>query len=243
MRSSCHKPIRIAHSCFSRTPLPRTDADVVDGAEAAVPSALDDAYRLWFQSAWPTDPAAQGSVARLLQVTVAAQEPPTLAFLAALGARLRPPPPHIFQGSLSAGGTPIARIDCFLIFYRELCTLCVLSGVKGALELLPGYGTLFVLRDFRLHMLHKSLFEWLTHPGSPYRVNSHTGHRLWAEMLAPLTFGLGRRSGGASVAPSAYGVKHALTHLYRVVAPEVEPDLEAEEVAVVGAKAWKVRHC
>lgn len=61
---------------------PRTDG----GEVTVIPSRLDDTFRLWFEAAWPAGDAERELLTRLLQVVVAAQEPPTLASLSGLGA-------------------------------------------------------------------------------------------------------------------------------------------------------------
>lgn len=60
-------------------------------ASAATPRTLQEAYLRWFETEWPDtdtgDPEAETGVRRLLALLVTAREPPTVAQLAALGAR------------------------------------------------------------------------------------------------------------------------------------------------------------
>lgn len=77
------------------------------------PSSLPDAYEATFELGWPPkDSANEKAVRRLLEVLLAAREPPSVAALELL-------------------------------------------GVRQALPLLPGFGTLFQLHSFHCFFLHK----------------------------------------------------------------------------------------
>lgn len=108
--------------------------------------------------------------------------------------------------------------------------------MKHSLGLLPGFGCLFAVRDFRLQTLHKSLFEWLASPANPFRVDRTEGHRLWAAMLAPLTISLAGRA-----APSTYGVRHVVAHLLGAASATDGEEIRRKPEAL--QLAWEVRRC
>lgn len=133
------------------------------------------------------------------------------------------------------------------------------------MERLPGFGTLFVVRDYRLHVIHRSLTEWLLgrDPSEGLcrstsevgrfdsSISRAAGHRRWSALLTPLTFGArplraasaaaaGLAAGAAVAAvaaPGEYGLRYGLSHLIGAAA-EMRPgrDSPAEITA-----AWEAR--
>ena len=100
-----------------------------------------------------------------------------------------------------------------LLAAREPPSLMLLEelGVRSQLERLPGWGVLFYERDFCVHVLHRSLAEWLLDPGrsGAHAANIASGHAAWVKVLtAQLAAWL---DGGGRAPVSGH-------YLYRVVA-------------------------
>lgn len=123
------------------------------------------------------------------------------------------------------------------------------AGLKGTVERLPGFGSLFVVRDFRLHVLHKSLTEWLTDAGAGaglLGIRAGAGHARWAALLGPLTFHRRGAGAGGAAAPGDYGLRCALHHLVCAAAlAESGGDTGGkgcdDGAAAAAARAWAVR--
>ena len=103
-----------------------------------------------------------------------------------------------------------------LLSAREPPSLMLLEelGVRGQLEYLPGWGTLFYLRDYCVHMLHRSLAEWLLDPNrsGEHAADVHTAHVAWADLLyAQLKAWLD--AGGRAPASGHYIYRNVLAHL------------------------------
>ena len=101
-------------------------------------ASVDAAYAAFFDAA-----TVHADVTRLLSILMAAQQPPSLALLEALGAR-------------------------------------------NACKALPGWGLLFQEREHCVHVLHKSLAEWLQDRGrsGTHAVDVAAGHGKWADLLS-----------------------------------------------------------
>ena len=84
---------------------------------------------------------------------------------------------------------------------------------------LPGYGELFVEREFKLQLLHRSFFDWLQDPMHG-AIDARSGHKLlaehiWETVLRPWllpTSSLPRKKCFETFKDS-YSLKYALDHL------------------------------
>jgi hypothetical protein len=94
-------------------------------------------------------------------------------------------------------------------------------GVRGACASLPGWGFLFYEREHCVHLLHRSLAEWLTDVtrNSSFSVDAAAGHAVWAEhcsaqlraWLEPVA--VPSRTPAALPPAGSYPHAHALLHL------------------------------
>lgn len=62
------------------------------------PAGLYEAYAAVFDQMWPSDPGSGQKLQRLLEVMVAAQEPPPMSLLAGLGLQVRAPEAQTYRG-------------------------------------------------------------------------------------------------------------------------------------------------
>ena len=131
-------------------------------------ASVDAAYAAVFDAA-----AADTGTQRLLPILMAAQQPPSMALLEAL-------------------------------------------GVRSACAALPGWGLLFEERDHCVHVLHKSLSEWLLDRSRSrnHVVDVAAGHRAWSELLST-QLRPWLESGAPAPPPGSYAYAHALLHLDR----------------------------
>ena len=122
----------------------------------------------------------------------------------------------IYNRFFDAVPTVDRQLIDILLAAREPPSLMLLKelGVRGALEQLPGWGVLFYERDFCVHMLHKSLAEWLLEPGRS-GVNTADvarGHAAWATLLSAQLSAWLDSSGRAPVS-GHYIYRNVLAHL------------------------------
>ena len=105
-------------------------------ASATAANSVDDLYFCFFSAALSFD-------CRLIDILLAAREPPSLMLL------------------------------------EEL-------GVRSQLERLPGWGVLFYERDYCVHVLHRSLSEWLLDQdrSGVYAAHVASGHVAWSDLLS-----------------------------------------------------------
>ncbi|KAG2487965.1 hypothetical protein HYH03_013405 [Edaphochlamys debaryana] len=129
-----------------------------------VPAGLGAAYAAVFAQQWPggKDAAMGQQVQQLLCVLVAAQEPPPMSLLAAL-------------------------------------------GLQRALYAAPGWGCLLFERDHSVHVLHRTLIEWLQdrRAAGPRFADARVGHSLLGKHLL------------AARPVSVYGARYLVTHLIK----------------------------
>ncbi|KAG2433437.1 hypothetical protein HXX76_008494 [Chlamydomonas incerta] len=129
-----------------------------------VPAGLEAAFGAVFAQQWPAgkDAPMAPQVQKLLEVLVAAQEPPPMSLLAGL-------------------------------------------GLQQALKLLPGWNTLFFERDHAVHVLHRTLIEWLQdrRAAGSFFADARRGHlALGRHLLAARPI-------------SVYGARYLAAHLIR----------------------------
>jgi hypothetical protein len=93
-------------------------------------------------------------------------------------------------------------------------------GMRGACASLPGWGFLFHVREHCVHLLHRSLAEWLSDAtrSSSFAVDAAAGHAVWAEHCSTqLHAWLDPAAPGCPPAPpppaGSYVYAHALPHL------------------------------
>jgi WD40 repeat protein len=125
---------------------------------------------------------------------------------------------------------PVAALLRVLVAARQPPSVAQLAamGLRDAMATLPGWRTLFLEREHKLHMLHRSIAEWLTRDaagsggalrfgfGAPALREGHVAWaaHLWDAQLAPWLF-CDAGSGVAAEAPpqGSYVYAHALAHL------------------------------
>lgn len=103
-----------------------------------------------------------------------------------------------------------------LLAAREPPSLMLLEelGVRSQLEHLPGWGVLFYERDYCVHLLHRSLAEWLLAPerSGTHTANVASGHAAWVKVLtAQLAAWLD--GGGRAPVSGHYLYRNVLAHL------------------------------
>ena len=86
--------------------------------------------------------------------------------------------------------------------------------LRGAVTALPGWGVLFVEREHKVHLLHRSVIEWLVSSGGVSVADGHStlADFIWCQKLQPWLF----PSAGAAAEPPAagsYAIIHAVAHL------------------------------
>ena len=88
-------------------------------------------------------------------------------------------------------------------------------GMRSAVLALPGWGVLFVEREHRVHLLHRSITEWLFSSGGVSVANGHSSLAdfIWRQKLQPWLFPA--RGDVAAPEPPAgsYAISHAVAHL------------------------------
>ena len=110
-------------------------------------------------------------------------------------------------------GAAAARALALLLAAREPPTAAAVHalGAREPLQSLPGWGVLFFERSCRIHLLHRSLAEWLIYKAPPpFRVDVRAGHRAWAAFLVPRSIGLA--SATFARKPDSYAVKYLVSH-------------------------------
>jgi WD40 repeat protein len=118
----------------------------------------------------------------------------------------------------AAAGAGVQRLLSILMAARQPPSLALLQelGVRGACAALPGRGLLFQEREHCVHVLHKSLSEWLldTDRSGDHAVDVTAGHRLWADLLST-QLRPWLESGTPALAPpsGSYAYAHLLPHL------------------------------
>ena len=136
------------------------------GLVSDTPGDVDAAYALFFDAAPPDERCR-----RLVDVLLAARQPPSLMLL------------------------------------EEL-------GMRAALPSLPGWGVLFYARDFCVHILHRSVSDWLldARRSGAHACDVEAGHATWSDLLSKQ---LSRwlSDGGAAPPSDSYVYAHALAHL------------------------------
>eukprot|EP01036_Dinobryon_divergens_P031418 gene31418-biopygen25115 len=91
-------------------------------------------------------------------------------------------------------------------------------GLLESARRLPGYGELFMERENKLHLLHRSIAEWLKEPGHG-AVNVKSGHErlaehIWETALQPwLLLPADSSYTLWEPLPGSYSLKYALDHL------------------------------
>ena len=111
-----------------------------------------------------------------------------------------------------------ARLLSILMAARQPPSMVLLEalGVRGACALLPGWGLLFFEHEHCVHVLHKSLAEWIVDVDRSGRhvVDVSAGHRAWTEVLSAQVRPL-LESSTPSLVPAAgsYVYAHLLPHL------------------------------
>ena len=130
------------------------------------------------------------------------------------------------SGALPTGVQALLRV---LVAARQPPSLALLAamGLRNAMAALPGWRTLFLEREHKLHVLHRSIVEWLTADSVPVSggaarfgfgaASLREGHAAWAAHLwnAQLAPWLFDANGAPSEAPpqGSYAYAHALAHL------------------------------
>ena len=108
------------------------------------------------------------------------------------------------------------RLIGILLAAREPPSLMLLEEleVRNQLAQLPCWGTLFYVRDYCVHMLHRSLAEWLLDPkrSGVHAADVHTAHVAWADLMsAQLNAWLD--DGGRAPVSGQYVYRNVLAHL------------------------------
>uniref|UniRef100_A0A7S2QU83 NACHT domain-containing protein n=1 Tax=Chlamydomonas chlamydogama TaxID=225041 RepID=A0A7S2QU83_9CHLO len=105
--------------------------------------------------------------------------------------------------------TRVMKLLEVLVAAREPLTLNQLQslGKKDHLVLLPGWGWLFYEKDYQVHAMHKSIFDWLRNKDAAgeFFVDAVLGHVAIADLVC--------RDVRSSKHPQNYSVKYAVAHL------------------------------
>ncbi len=108
-----------------------------------------------------------------------------------------------------------ARALAALVAARQPPALADLEAMRlrAAVRALPGWGTLFIEREHRVHLLHRSVAEWLLRAGGVSAADGHAALAayLWDEQLRPWLFPAGAPA--AAPPPGSYVLSHAVAHL------------------------------
>ena len=90
-----------------------------------------------------------------------------------------------FEHAFSAAGPSSADLLSVIVAARQPPSMALLSamGLQEKLLLLPGWERLFYVRDHCVHMLHRSLMDWMETDGQRHSVDVLLGHQLLAEVL------------------------------------------------------------
>jgi hypothetical protein len=121
----------------------------------------------------------------------------------------------------------VSRLLSILMAARQPPSMAQLAalGVRAACAALPGWRLLFQEREHCVHVLHKSLAEWLQDASrsGQHAVDVAAGHRAWAELLTT-QLRQWLELGTPALAPpkGSYAYAHLLPHLH-----EAERDVEA----------------
>ena len=108
------------------------------------------------------------------------------------------------------------RLVNILLAARQPPSLMLLEelGVRAALIMLPGWGSLFYEQDYCVHLIHKSLTDWLLDASrrGEHACDVAAGNAAWADVLSKQ---LSRwiDQGGAAPTSGSYVYAHALVHL------------------------------
>ena len=108
-----------------------------------------------------------------------------------------------------------------LMAARQPPSMALLESMKvrGACAQLPGWGFLFQEREHCVHLLHKSLAEWLQDRSrsAHHFVDVASGHRTWAEFLSaqlrPWLVPAPECTAAAAPPKGTYAYAHLLSHL------------------------------
>ena len=123
-----------------------------------------------------------------------------------------------------ADGARTGELLSVLVAARQPPSVAQLAdmGHRAALKALPGWGTLFFEREHKVHMMHRSLAEWLTNArdgaGARFGVQPVLGHtawaaQLWDAQLAPWLFCPAGAAAAEAPPQGSYVYAHALAHL------------------------------
>ncbi len=108
------------------------------------------------------------------------------------------------------------RVIDVILSARQPPSLALLEEMKvhALLTRLPGWGLLFFERDYCVHLLHKSLSDWLLDASRSggHAADKARGHTSWADVLTQQLTAWLDGSGDAPVSNS-YLYHHALAHL------------------------------
>jgi WD40 repeat protein len=128
----------------------------------------------------------------------------------------------LFQATSAGNADGIHALLAIVLAARQPPSMAQLEalGVRSACTSLPGWGFLFFEREHCVHLLHRSLAEWLTDAARSGRfsVDAAAGHAVWAEHCSvQLRAWLDPASPGSALAPpppaGSYVYAHALPHL------------------------------
>lgn len=101
-------------------------------------------------------------------------------------------------------------------------------GIGGAeLRSLPGWGCLFIEAEHHVHMLHKSLSDWLLLPAAanPFRPDVSAGHKALGTQLLKDALRASGGTNGVAVTLPDYCLKYTVLHLCQA-GPECAPLLD-----------------
>ena len=125
-----------------------------------------------------------------------------------------------FTGA-TGDAAPVARLLSVLMAARQPPSMAQLEslGVRSACASLPGWGLLFEEREHCLHVLHKSLREWLTGAArsGQFAADVTAGHAVWATNLSAQIHPWLQPAPGCAPAAAppkgSYAYAHVLSHL------------------------------
>jgi hypothetical protein len=128
-----------------------------------------------------------------------------------------------FEAGTEHGMGTLTPLLSVLLAARQPPPMALLQamGLREHAASLPGWGVLFARRDHCLHMLHRSVLDWLESSAavsSGFSANILAGHRAWAShlwltWLQPWLFPQHGREVAPEPPKGSYVYAHALSHL------------------------------